>query len=198
MRLAMDAGRRFQVMSGRSVSVQSSQAGEVRVKLAELLPQLRLRALKLCRDRDAADDLLQETALRALSFESSYRADTNLKAWLYQILFSVFITRCRRRRRSGRFLAEHASDPNLWCSATEPARPNEGLSPPVQRAIRSLPEHFGKVVVLVDLQELSYSEAAQELGVPIGTVMSRLHRGRRLLASELAEVSANQAQQSAA
>jgi RNA polymerase sigma-70 factor, ECF subfamily len=173
-------------MSGSSVSVQSSQPSEVRVKLAELLPQLRLRALKLCRDRDAADDLLQETALRALSFESSYQADTNLKAWLYQILFSVFITRCRRRRRSGRFLAEHGADPNLWCSATEPARPNEGLSPPVQRAIRSLPEHFGKVVVLVDLQELSYSEAAQELGVPIGTVMSRLHRGRRLLVAVLA------------
>ncbi len=173
-------------MSGSSVSVQSSQAGEVRAKLAELLPQLRLRALKLCRDRDAADDLLQETALRALSFESSYRPDTNLKAWLYQILFSVFITGCRRRRRSGRFLSEHGADPNLWCSTTEPARPNEGLSPPVQRAIRALPEHFGKVVVLVDLQEMSYGEAAAELGVPIGTVMSRLHRGRKLLASELA------------
>ncbi|HKY35734.1 MAG TPA: RNA polymerase sigma factor [Polyangiaceae bacterium] len=172
-------------MLGSSVSVQSSQSGEVRAKLAELLPQLRLRALKLCRDRDAADDLLQETALRALSFESSYRPDTNLKAWLYQILFSVFITRCRRGRRSGRFLAEHGADPNLWCSATEPARPNEGLSPPVRRAIRSLPEHFGKVVVLVDLQERSYSEAAQALGVPIGTVMSRLHRGRRLLANQL-------------
>jgi|SoiMethySBSTD1v2_1073268.scaffolds.fasta_scaffold128205_2 RNA polymerase sigma-70 factor (ECF subfamily) len=173
-------------MSGHSVSVQSSQAGEVREKLAELLPQLRLRALKLCRDRDAADDLLQETALRALSFEASYRPDTNVKAWLYQILFSVFITRCRRRRRSGRFFAEHGADPNLWCSSTEPARPNEGLSPPVQRAIRALPEHFGKVVVLVDLQELSYGEAAAALGVPIGTVMSRLHRGRKLLVGVLA------------
>jgi RNA polymerase sigma-70 factor, ECF subfamily len=173
-------------MSASSVSVQSSQVGEVRARLAELLPQLRLRALKLCRDRDAADDLLQETALRALTFESSYAADTNLKAWLHQILFSVFITRCRRGRRNGRFLAEHAADPNLWCSASEPVRPNEGLSPPVQHAIRALPQQFGQVVVLVDLQDLSYGEAAAELGVPIGTVMSRLHRGRRLLASRLA------------
>jgi RNA polymerase sigma-70 factor (ECF subfamily) len=188
MRLAMGSGRRFEFMSANLRSVQSSEAGEVRSKLAELLPQLRLRALRLCRDPDAADDLLQETALRALSFESSYRPDTNLKAWLYQILFSVFITRCRRRRRSSRFFAEHGADPNLWCSSTEAARPNEGLSPPVQRAIRALPEHFGKVVVLVDLQELSYGEAAAELGVPIGTVMSRLHRGRKLLAGELSPV----------
>jgi len=185
-------------MSGSSVSVQSLQAGEVRSKLAELLPQLRLRALKLCRDRDAADDLLQETALRALSFEASYQQDTNLKAWLYQILFSVFITRCRRGRRTARFLVEHGSDPNLWCGAggREPARPSEGLSPPVQRAIRALPEHFGKVLVLVDLQDMSYGEAAAELGVPIGTVMSRLHRGRRLLGAVLAP--ANEASKNSA
>jgi RNA polymerase sigma-70 factor (ECF subfamily) len=174
-------------MSASAVSVSASPVSEVRVKLAELMPQLRLRALKLCRDRDLADDLLQETALRALSFESSYKADTNVKAWLYQVLFSVFVTRCRRRRRSGRFLAEHAADPNLWCGRREPNRPNEGLSPPVERAIQALPQHFGQVVVLVDLADLSYGEAAAELGVPIGTVMSRLHRGRRLLAGRLSQ-----------
>jgi len=161
--------------------------------LTELLPQLRLRALKLCRDRDAADDLLQETALRALSFEASYKSDTNLKAWLYQVLFSVFITRCRRRRRAGRFVAEHAQDPNLWCGSREAQRPNEGLSPPVERAIQALPQHFGQVVVLVDLNDLSYSEAAETLGVPIGTVMSRLHRGRRLLAGKLSPEAPKQA-----
>jgi RNA polymerase sigma-70 factor, ECF subfamily len=172
-------------MSANAARKKASGVGEVRLRLAELLPQLRLRALKLCRDRDLADDLLQETALRALSFEDSYRADTNLKAWLHQVLFSVFVTRCRRRRRNGRFLVEHAADPNLWCSAREPNRPNEGLSPPVERAIKALPTQFGQVVVLVDLEDLSYGEAAAQLGVPIGTVMSRLHRGRRLLAVQL-------------
>jgi RNA polymerase sigma-70 factor, ECF subfamily len=175
-------------MSASAVQVRSSEAnnvGEVREKLAELIPQLRLRALKLCRDRELADDLLQETALRALSFEGSYKRDTNLKAWLHQILFSVFVTRCRRRRRNHRFLLEHAADPNLWCGDREPNRPNEGLSPPVERAIAALPQQFGAVVVLVDLQDLSYGEAAEHLGVPIGTVMSRLHRGRRLLAGRL-------------
>ena len=172
-------------MSASAVSVQSVQVSEVRRGLAELMPQLRLRALKLTRDRDLAEDVLQETALRALSFENSYKRDTNVKAWLYQVLFSVFVTRCRRRRRSRRFLSEHAADPNLWCGDREPQRPNEGLSPPVERAIRALPPSFGQVVVLVDLQDLSYGEAAAELGVPIGTVMSRLHRGRRLLAGEL-------------
>lgn len=172
-------------MSASTVLVRASESSEVRARLTELLPQLRLRALKLCRDRDAADDLLQETALRALSFEASYKSETNLKAWLYQILFSVFITRCRRRRRAGRFIAEHAADPNLWCGDREPSRTNEGLSPPVERAIRALPAQFGQVVVLVDLNALSYGEAAVQLGVPIGTVMSRLHRGRRLLAGKL-------------
>ena len=180
-------------MSASTVLVQASESSEVRARLTELLPQLRLRALKLCRDRDAADDLLQETALRALSFEASYKSETNLKAWLYQILFSVFITRCRRRRRAGRFVAEHAADPNLWCGDREPSRPNEGLSPPVERAIRALPAHFGQVVVLVDLNDLSYGEAAVQLGVPIGTVMSRLHRGRRLLAGKLSPEAPQQA-----
>jgi len=180
-------------MSASTVLVQASQSSEVRARLTELLPQLRLRALKLCRDRDAADDLLQETALRALSFEASYKSDTNLKAWLYQILFSVFVTRCRRRRRAGRFVAEHAQDPNLWCGSRDAHRPNEGLSPPVERAIEALPQHFGQVVVLVDLNDLSYSEAAEKLGVPIGTVMSRLHRGRRLLAGKLSPEAPKQA-----
>jgi RNA polymerase sigma-70 factor (ECF subfamily) len=176
-------------MSGSAVSVSVSSApSQVRARLAELLPQLRLRALKLCQSRDAADDLLQETAVRALAFESSYQSDTNLKAWLHQILFSVFITRCRRRRRAGRFVLEHGADPNLWCGRSEPALPNEGLSPPVERAIKALPKHFGQVLVLVDLHDLSYGEAAAELGVPIGTVMSRLHRGRRLLAGRLTPV----------
>jgi RNA polymerase sigma-70 factor, ECF subfamily len=161
------------------------ETGEVRLRMMEVLPQLRLRALKLCRDRDAADDLLQETVLRALSFESSYQANTNLKAWLYQVMFSVFITRCRRRRRNSRFVAEHSADPNLWCGNPEPVKPRESLSPPVERAIESLPTQFGQVVVLVDLHDLSYSEAAEQLGVPIGTVMSRLHRGRRLLKGQL-------------
>jgi RNA polymerase sigma-70 factor, ECF subfamily len=168
-----------------AVQIRSKKVSEVREKLAELLPQLRLRALKLCRERDAAEDLLQETALRALSFEGSYQADTNLKAWLHQILFSVFVTRCRSRRRGQRFLQEHAADPNLWCGDRGPNRPNEGLSPPVEHAIAGLPTQFGAVVVLVDLQDLSYGEAAEQLGVPIGTVMSRLHRGRRLLAGQL-------------
>jgi RNA polymerase sigma-70 factor (ECF subfamily) len=172
-------------MSASTVRGEAHGVSEVRRGLSELLPQLRQRALKLCRDRDSAEDLLQETALRALAFEGTYKRDTNVKAWLYQVLFSVFVTRCRRRRRSQRFLLEHAADPNLWCGARDAARPNEGLSPPVERAIQALPRQFGQVLVLVDLHDMSYGEAAEHLGVPIGTVMSRLHRGRRLLAGHL-------------
>ncbi len=173
-------------MSASAVKVPASPGVlELRAGLTSLLPELRLRALKLCRARDAADDLVQETAARALSFEKSYEANTNLKAWLQQIMFSLFITQCRKRKRSYRFLAEHGADPNLWCGSAEPTRPSEALSPPVKHAIKALPAQFGRVVVLVDLHDLSYAEAAAQLGVPIGTVMSRLHRGRRLLKGRL-------------
>lgn len=184
-------------MAASTVFGNVAGSSEVRHGLSELLPQLRLRALKLCRDRELADDLLQETALRALAFESTYKSDTNLKAWLQQVLFSVFVTRCRRRRRSHRFLLEHAADPNLWCGARDAQRPQESLSPPVERAIRALPQQFGQVVVLVDLQDMSYGEAAEHLGVPIGTVMSRLHRGRRLLAGQLAAANEAESQRAA-
>jgi RNA polymerase sigma-70 factor (ECF subfamily) len=172
-------------MSSEQGSVSPTGQYQVRVGLTQNLDSLRSRALRLCRDRQLADELVQETALRALTFEVSFQPGTNVKAWLFQILFSVFVTHCRKRRRASRFLSEHASDPNLWCDQNAHSKLREGLSPPVQRAIEALPENFGAVLVLVDLQDQSYGEAAAVLGVPIGTVMSRLHRGRRLLAANL-------------
>ena len=119
-----------------------------------------------------------------MRFEAQFNPGTNLRAWVHQILFSVFVTRCRRARRERNALDILSTDPCAWTSR-EPSVEMQHLSPPVARALESLPEAFRKTVTLVDLDELSYKDAASRLGVPVGTVMSRLHRGRRLLAETL-------------
>lgn len=164
-----------------------SLAEELRAKLPTLLPSLNARALTLCKRSSDARDLVQETVLRALCFESSYEPGTNLRGWLQQILFSVFITRCRKSSRERRALNALAFDPCAWTLPEGSPVVRQSLTRPVTRALEALPSHFSAVVRLVDLEERSYKDAASELSVPVGTVMSRLFRGRRLLAEALAE-----------
>jgi RNA polymerase sigma-70 factor (ECF subfamily) len=155
--------------------------------LVELMPELRGRAARLSGDRVLADDLVQDTIERALKFAAQYERGTNLRAWVYQILFSVFITRYRRRRREKNALRHLASDPHAW-TVPERFRSPEAdapLMPSTQARLDAIPEGFRAVIVLVDIGEMSYREAATELGVPVGTVMSRLFRGRRLLAEKM-------------
>jgi len=156
----------------------------LRQEMMPVLPSLRARALKLCLNPADADDLVQDTVVRALRFETSYQPGTNVRAWLHQILFSVFITRCRRVRRERRALESLTVDPCAWTRPEAPPLMRE-LSPRVEGAIRALPQQFAAVIRLVDLQEQSYKDAAAQLQVPVGTVMSRLFRGRRLLACTL-------------
>jgi RNA polymerase sigma-70 factor (ECF subfamily) len=144
------------------------------------------RALRFCRNRDDAEDLVQETTLRALRFGASYEAGSNARAWLFRIMFSVFVSDCRRRRRQQRAFDALRDDPNAWLKpVTEPAF--TALLPPLEGALSGLPPSFAAVIELVDLEQLSYREAAQRLNVPVGTVMSRLHRGRRALAAVVAQ-----------
>jgi RNA polymerase sigma-70 factor, ECF subfamily len=149
--------------------------------LTALTPELFGRALRLARSQQVAEDLVQDTVERAIRFEAQYQPGTNLRAWVYQILFSVFVTRCRRYRRERNALDVLSTDPCAWTVPEARAEMRE-LSPPVARALEALPKQFRDVVVLVDIEELSYKDAAKHLGVPVGTVMSRLHRGRRALA----------------
>jgi len=157
--------------------------------LVTLVPELRGRACRLCGDPVTAEDIVQDTIERALRFAKQYEKGTNLRAWVYQILFSVFVTRYRRTRRERNALRHLASDPCAWTMPERFASPEAGasLSPTTQGKLDALPETFRVVLQLVDLNELTYREAATELGVPVGTVMSRLHRGRKLLASQLQE-----------
>jgi RNA polymerase sigma-70 factor (ECF subfamily) len=157
--------------------------------LVELVPELRGRAYRLSGDPTVAEDLVQDAIERALKFAGQYERGTNLRAWVYQILFSVFITRYRRSRREKNALRTLGSDPCAWTVPDSFTAPDAAIS--LTHATRdkldSLPETFRTVLRLVDLDELTYREAASELGVPVGTVMSRLHRGRKLLATQLLE-----------
>ncbi len=176
------------MLEARPVQTQSqSFAEELRTKLPALLPALNARALSLCKRQSDASDLVQDTVLRALRFEAGYERDSNLRGWLQQILFSVFITRCRKSARERRALGALAGDPCAWTQPEAPPAVRQSLTRPVSRALDALPSQFSAVVRLVDLEERSYKDAASALSVPVGTVMSRLFRGRRLLAEALAE-----------
>lgn len=157
--------------------------------LCLLVPELRGRACRLSGNPTTADDIVQDTIERALKFAAQYERGTNLRAWVYQILFSVFVTRYRRTRREKNALKNLASDPCAWTMPESFAAPEVGgtLTPTLKGKLAELPEAFRSVLLLVDLDDRTYREAASELGVPVGTVMSRLHRGRKLLATQLQE-----------
>lgn len=166
----------------------------LRDELTLVLPELRARAMKLTRDPVASDDLVQDTVVRALSFEKQFIQGTNVRAWLGTVLFSVFVSRYRRKKREQRAAVALAADPCAWTTPQGFTAPDCGsLAPAMKVKVETLPAAFRDVVCLVDLQERSYRDAATELGVPVGTVMSRLHRGRRLLAESLAATTCTRA-----
>ena len=146
--------------------------------------------------REEAEDLVQETYGRAFRSWRSYTPGTNLRAWLLRILTNLNLDRGRRIQRSPDFQPIEEGDYYLANKVAEAQgeqaldqeRVVERLSQDsIVNALSSLPHDFRDTVVLVDIGEFSYADAAQILDVPIGTVMSRLHRGRRLLKQRLAE-----------
>jgi RNA polymerase sigma-70 factor, ECF subfamily len=149
-------------------------------ELTLLTPSLERRAHGLCHCRSRAEDLVQDTLERALRYREKFEPGTNLRAWLHQILFNLFVSSHRRRQRERQTLERYAEEAmNTWRHEPEPAM--TASLPVLERALGALPERLATVVRLVDLDELSYREAATQLSVPIGTVMSRLCRARRRL-----------------
>jgi len=161
-----------------------STIDELRKALVSMAPELYSRAFRMSRSSVTAQDLVQDTVERALRFEAQYRPGTNVKAWVHQILFSVFITKCRRSRRERKALDVLGTDPNAWTAAPAVSEVTS-LSPSTRKALNAIPSVYRDVVVMVDVEEISYKDAADKLDVPVGTVMSRLHRGRRMLAKAL-------------
>ena len=152
-------------------------------------------ARHLASSREDADELVQETYARAFRSWRSYTPGTNLRAWLLRILTNLNIDRGRRSQRAPQMQALEANDYYLYDKLAES---DGGLTPEdrvVERlsqddivsALSAVPHDFRDVIVLVDIGDFSYQDAAQILDIPIGTVMSRLHRGRRILKRELAD-----------
>jgi len=155
--------------------------------------QLYRIALRLSGSQQSAEELVQETYLRAFRGWRGYRPGSNLAAWLATILRNVFLDEARRQsRRPAQESFEDTSEYYLYNHLTESgAEPQEAVlnklsGGAIVDALGDVPPAFREVVVLVDIGDFSYQDAADILGVPIGTVMSRLHRGRRALKQSLA------------
>lgn len=167
---------------------------------AEAIPFMRAlhnTALRLTRDPQDAADLVQETFLRAYRTFENFVPGTNCKAWLLTILYSIFVNQYRQTKRRPRMesLDELEERFHHFAQARSGPEPDittvEGWgwrwSPEVERALRQLPEDFRAALLLVDVEGLSYEEAASALGCAVGTVGSRLYRGRMGLLTLLRE-----------
>jgi RNA polymerase sigma-70 factor, ECF subfamily len=136
----------------------------------------------LARDTHAAEDLVQETYMKALRGFSSFQQGTNFRAWIYRILRNTFLTSQSGLKATAALDAEDESVPE---PATETTPESIFLArmelETIQRALEALPVHHREVILLCDLEEMSYQEIGQTLSIPIGTVMSRLSRARKAM-----------------
>jgi RNA polymerase sigma-70 factor (ECF subfamily) len=165
----------------------------------EYMPSLYTAALRMTRNPADAEDLVQDTYLKAYRAFESFREGTNLKAWLYRILTNTFINSYRaKKRRPEESDIDDVENLYLYRRIGGLAGSTAGRSAEdevldrftetdVKEALESLPEQFRLAVLLGDVEGFSYKEIAEILDVPIGTVMSRLHRGRRALQKRLYE-----------
>jgi len=155
-------------------------------------------AYRLTRNARDAEDLVQDSLLRAYRFWDSFEQDSNCKAWLLRIVTNTFINEYQRKKRSREVLDAASAEQDatdgvlMHADATDRQSPERTLldrsvSDDVQRALEGLPDDFRAAVVLCDVQGLSYKEIADIMQTPVGTVMSRLFRGRKLLAAALRE-----------
>ncbi len=165
----------------------------------QFAPQLYTAAMRMARNPTDAEDLVQETFLKAYRAYHTFEAGTNLKAWLYRILTNTYINKYRRAsRRPSEVDLGDVEDLYLYRrlgseQSAEASQSAEDLfldglvESDIKQAVERLPEHFRMPVLLADLEGFSYKEIAEILDVPIGTVMSRLHRGRKALEKALWE-----------
>lgn len=164
---------------------------------AEFMGSLYSAALRMTRNPADAQDLVQETYLKAYRGYGGYQAGTNLKAWLYRILTNTYINTYRAKKRQPEqtelddveelYLYRRMGDRSTAGRSAEDEALSWITDDEVKAALESLPENFRMAVLLADVEGFSYKEIAEIMDVPVGTVMSRLHRGRSALQKALHE-----------
>jgi RNA polymerase sigma-70 factor (ECF subfamily) len=181
----------------RDVEVGMSEHGFWDFQTGELpyRDQLHKTALRLTRSSEDAEDLVQETYLKAYRHYASFQPGTNLKAWLFKILKNTFINDYRRKKQvppqvdfadlEETFESVLSSNENNPNRSPEEVLMEASLDGEVRRALKDLPHNYKVVVLLADIEDYAYKEIADILAIPVGTVMSRLYRGRRLLEKAL-------------
>lgn len=161
----------------------------------EHLDSLYATAVRLTRSPDRAEDLVQDALVKAWRFRGRFEPGTNFKAWLLKIQTNTFINSYRRANRESAWMesvsGRASSDPGLSNAALRALTDPENatlwpmVSAEIQHAVDALPEDYRVMIVLADVEELTYKEIAEAIGRPIGTVMSRLYRARKLLQERL-------------
>ena len=158
-------------------------------------PQLYSAALRMTRNPADAEDIVQETFLKAYRAYDTFTAGTNLKAWLYRILTNTYINKYRKQQRrpsevelgelQDLYLFKRVGEASGAAQSAEEDMLDAFVDEGIIEALESLPENFRMPVLLADVEGFSYKEIAEMLDIPIGTVMSRLHRGRKALQRKL-------------
>ena len=179
----------------RRLATESRDRVRFEEEALELSDQVYRVARHLAGSREEAEDLMQEAYARAFRSWRSFTPGTNLRAWLLRILTNLNIDRGRKKQRTPDTQPLEEGDYFLYNKLEESNGPAQDEERVVERlsqddvvsALSAVPHDFRDVVVLVDIGDFTYADAAQILDIPIGTVMSRLHRARRILKGELAE-----------
>ena len=186
-------------VAARRIAAEARDRVRFEEEALALSDQVYRVARRLVSSKEEAEDLMQDTYARAFRSWKSYTPGTNLRAWLLRILTNLNIDRGRRVQRTpdlqpleeGDYFLYNKLEESTPDGNAEEDRVVERLSQDsIVDALAAVPHDFRNVIVLVDIGDFTYADAAQILDIPVGTVMSRLHRGRRILKRELAETTA--------
>lgn len=199
-----DAAARETIVDGQALDVATETTEERRVRFErdamQYVDQLYSAAMRMARNPADAEDLVQEAYTKAFSAFHQYKPGTNLKAWLYRILTNTYINLYRKRQREP--LQSNSDTIEDWQLARAESHTSSGLrsaeaealdhlpDSDVKRALQAIPEEFRLAVYFADVEGFAYKEISDIMNTPIGTVMSRLHRGRKMLRDMLADYAA--------